>query len=77
MGEGVGVVEVRGSAWNCVDQRCRDDDVGTSGHDVAVMAIIDDDEFRAWEDRATLSQRGDPVWRFNAYRVALFVLERA
>jgi four helix bundle protein len=41
------------------------------------MPIIDDEEFRAWESRATSSQRGDPVWRFNAYRVALFVLERA
>jgi four helix bundle protein len=41
------------------------------------MPITDDEEFRSWEARATLSQRGDPVWRFNAYRVALFVLERA
>jgi len=41
------------------------------------MPIINDDEFRAWEARATPGQQGDPVWRFNAYRVALFVLERA
>ena len=41
------------------------------------MPIIDDADFRAWEARATPSQRGDPVWRFHAYRVALFVLERA
>jgi four helix bundle protein len=41
------------------------------------MPIIHDDEFRAWESCATESQRGDPVWRFHAYRVALFMLDRA
>ena len=41
------------------------------------MPIINDDEFLAWEARATSSQRGDPVWRFHAYRVALFLLEKA
>jgi four helix bundle protein len=41
------------------------------------MPIINDEEFAAWEGRATTSQKGDPVWRFHAYRVALFILERA
>jgi four helix bundle protein len=41
------------------------------------MPIIHDEEFRAWEARATDSQRGDPVWRFRTYRVALFMLDRA
>jgi four helix bundle protein len=41
------------------------------------MPIIQDEEFVAWEALATESQRGDPVWRFNAYRVALFMLDRA
>jgi four helix bundle protein len=40
------------------------------------MPIIHEDEFRAWESTAPASQRGDPVWRFNAYRVALFLLDR-
>ncbi len=41
------------------------------------MPIIDDAEFLEWESHATSGQRGDPVWRFNAYRVALFMLDRA
>jgi four helix bundle protein len=41
------------------------------------MPIIDDEEFLAWEALAPSSQRGDPVWRFHAHRVALFLLERA
>jgi len=41
------------------------------------MPIIHDEEFRVWESCATESQRGDPVWRFHAYRVALFMLDRA
>jgi len=40
------------------------------------MPIIDEEEFRAWESRAREGQRADPVWRFNAYRVALFLLDR-
>jgi four helix bundle protein len=40
------------------------------------MPIIHDEEFRIWESRATEGQRGDPVWRFHAYRVALFMLDR-
>ena len=41
------------------------------------MPIIHDDDFRAWETSASENLRGDPVWRFNAYRVALFLLNRA
>jgi four helix bundle protein len=40
------------------------------------MPIIHDEEFRTWESRATEGQRGDPVWRFHGYRVALFMLDR-
>ena len=41
------------------------------------MAIIDDDDFRAWEASTSENLRGDPVWRFNAYRVALYLLNRS
>ena len=41
------------------------------------MPIINDDDFRAWEAGASENRRGDPVWRFNAYRVALFLLNPA
>jgi four helix bundle protein len=41
------------------------------------MPIIHEAEFMAWEAQATDSQRGDPVWRFHAYRVSLFILDRA
>jgi len=41
------------------------------------MPIIHDDDFRAWETSVSESLRGDPVWRFNAYRVSLFMLDRA
>jgi len=41
------------------------------------MPIIDDEELLAWEARATESLKSDPVWRFNTYRVALFMLDRA
>ena len=40
------------------------------------MPIIHDDDFRAWEASASENLSGDPVWRFNAYRVALFLLNR-
>ena len=40
------------------------------------MPIIHDAEFLVWESQATESQRGDPVWRFHAYRVSLFMLDR-
>jgi four helix bundle protein len=41
------------------------------------MPIIHDEEFRAWEASALESLRGDPVWKFHTYRVALFLLDRA
>ena len=40
------------------------------------MPIIHDEEFRTWESTVRECQRGDPVWRFHAYRVALFMLDR-
>ncbi len=40
------------------------------------MSIIHDADFLSWEARATDGQRGDPVWSFHAYRVALFMLDR-
>jgi four helix bundle protein len=40
------------------------------------MAIIHDDEFLAWECGVPESLKGDPAWRFNAYRVSLFMLDR-
>jgi four helix bundle protein len=41
------------------------------------MPIIHDADFIAWESGISADQRGDPVWRFNAYRVALFMLDVA
>jgi four helix bundle protein len=41
------------------------------------MPIIHDADFLTWEASAPESLRGDPVWRFHAYRVALFLLDRA
>jgi four helix bundle protein len=41
------------------------------------MPIIHDPELRDWEATASESLRGDPVWRFHAYRVGLFLLDRA
>jgi four helix bundle protein len=41
------------------------------------MPIIHDADFIGWESRVSADQRGDPVWRFNAYRVALFMLDLA
>ena len=41
------------------------------------MPIINDEDFLEWESTTREGQRGDPVWRFNAYRVALFMLDRA
>jgi four helix bundle protein len=40
------------------------------------MPIIHDADFTAWESRVSEDQRGDPVWRFNAYRVALYMLDQ-
>ena len=41
------------------------------------MAIIQEEEFRSWEASVPEMLRGDPVWRFNAYRVSLFMMDRA
>ena len=41
------------------------------------MPIIHDDAFRAWEACAPGSLTSDPVWRFHAYRVALYLLDLA
>ncbi len=41
------------------------------------MAIIHDVEFLAWEACAPQSFRGDPIWKFHAYRVALYLLDLA
>ena len=43
----------------------------------SAMSIINDDAFRAWEVTAPNSLQNDPVWRFHAYRVALFMLDLA
>lgn len=41
------------------------------------MPIIHDEEFRAWEACVPRSLRDDQVWRFHAYRVALYLLDKA
>ncbi len=41
------------------------------------MQIIHDEEFRAWEADTTDGERGDPVWKFHSYRVALYMLHLA
>jgi four helix bundle protein len=41
------------------------------------MPIIHDDAFRGWEACAPDSFRTDPVWRFHAYRVTLYLLDLA
>lgn len=40
------------------------------------MPIIHEDEFLEWEAGVLESLKGDPVWRFNAYRVSVFILDR-
>ena len=44
---------------------------------IEAMSIINEDAFRAWEVTAPASLSKDPVWRFHAYRVALFLLDAA
>jgi hypothetical protein len=39
------------------------------------MPVINDLDFRAWEERAPGAVRTDPAWRFHAYRVALYALD--
>ena len=41
------------------------------------MPIIHDEAFRAWEACAPEGLTSDPVWRFHAYRVALYLLDLA
>ena len=41
------------------------------------MPIIHDEQFRAWEACVPQSLRDDQMWRFHAYRVALYVLDLA
>jgi four helix bundle protein len=41
------------------------------------MPIIHSDAFRAWEACAPPSFCDDPIWRFHAYRVALYLLDLA
>ena len=41
------------------------------------MPIIHDDAFRAWEACAPTSFQGDLIWRFHAYRVALYLVDLA
>jgi four helix bundle protein len=39
------------------------------------MPVINDLDFRAWEERAPMAVRTDPAWRFHAHRVALYALD--
>ena len=41
------------------------------------MAIIHDKAFQAWEAQVSPSLRNDLMWKFNAYRVALYMLDLA
>jgi len=41
------------------------------------MPIIHDEEFRAWEACVPPSLREDHMWKFHAYRVALYMLDLA
>ena len=41
------------------------------------MPIIHDEEFRAWEACAPANFQDDQLWRFHAYRVALYLLDLA
>jgi len=41
------------------------------------MPIIHDEAFRAWEACVPQSLRDDPMWKFHAYRVALYLLDLA
>jgi four helix bundle protein len=40
------------------------------------MPIIADTDFLSWEQTAPDAARRDPAWRFDAYRVSLYVLDR-
>jgi four helix bundle protein len=41
------------------------------------MPIIHDEEFRSWEACVPPSLRDDHMWKFHAYRVALYLLDLA
>lgn len=41
------------------------------------MPIIHDEAFRAWEACVSPSLREDHMWKFHAYRVALYMLDLA
>ena len=41
------------------------------------MPIIHDEAFRAWEACVPPALRDDPMWKFHAYRVALYLLDLA
>jgi four helix bundle protein len=41
------------------------------------MPIIHDEGFLAWEACVPQSLRDDPMWKFHAYRVALYLLDLA
>ena len=41
------------------------------------MPIIHEESFRAWEACVPQSIRNDQMWKFNAYRVALYLLDAA
>ena len=49
----------------------------TAAQFIGGMSIINEDAFRAWEVTAPATLSKDPVWRFHAYRVALFLLDAA
>ena len=52
-------------------------DIAIAEQLIGAMSIINEDAFRAWEVTAPASLSKDPVWRFHAYRVALFLLDAA
>ncbi|MBI1808485.1 MAG: four helix bundle protein [Gemmatimonadetes bacterium] len=41
------------------------------------MTIIEDPEFRAWEQQVRPSLQEDPLWTLHSYRVAMFALQSA
>ncbi|HEV8411129.1 MAG TPA: four helix bundle protein [Gemmatimonadaceae bacterium] len=41
------------------------------------MPIIHDEDFKAWEACVPVSLREDQMWKFHAYRVALYLLDLA
>ncbi len=64
-------------AWIGLSARWNGDGFSPLVPHLRVMPIIHDDAFRAWEACAPASLTADPVWRFHAYRVALYLLDLA